>query len=242
MAHIEKFKRKDVARVCNHFERTFSGNGIPDNRNIDPTRTYLNYNLAEHNEAQMEFINKRCAEVRCNPRADLNILASCCLFLPKDVPPEDERRFFESAYRFLSDRYGKNNIVSAWVHKDEGFKTPEGVLINSPHIHFAFIPVANRDTDKECISAKLVINRRDLQTLHTDMETTISNDFGRKISILTGALKDRKLMSMPEYKRYKQLQRDIGQLERRKTELHDEIFDLEGTDFRPLFNTNEIIL
>lgn len=115
--------------------------GIPDNRNIDPTRTHLNYNLAEHNEAQMEFINRRCAEVRCNPRADLNILASCCLFLPKDVPPEYERRFFESAYRFLSDRYGKNNIVSAWVHKDEGFRDTVGRLNEQRHFHSRLIPL-----------------------------------------------------------------------------------------------------
>ena len=242
MAHIEKFKRKDVARVCNHFERKFSGDGIPDNRNIDPTRTHLNYNLAEHNEAQMEFINRRCAEVRCNPRADLNILASCCLFLPKDVPPEGERRFFESAYRFLSDRYGKSNIVSAYVHKDEGFRATDGRLNESCHMHFVFIPVAHRDTDKECVSAKLVINKKDLQTLHSDMEAAISKDLGHHVSILTGALKDRTLMSMPEYKRYKQLQRDIEGLEIKKEELLTDIFDIEGVNFRPIFQQEELMM
>ncbi len=242
MAHIEKFKRKDIGRICNHFERRFEGKNVPDNRNIDPTRMHLNYNLAQHNEDQIDFINRRCAEIRCNPRADLNILCSCCLFLPPDVPKEEERVFFESAYRFLSARYGKNNVVSAYVHKDEGFRDTDGRLNESCHIHFAFIPVAHRDTDKECVSAKLAINKKDLQTLHSDMEAAISKDLGHHVSILTGALKDRTLMSMPEYKRYKQLQRNIEELEKRKEELLTDIFSIEGHDFRPIFRQEELIM
>ena len=46
----------------------------------------------------------------------------------------DERMqelFFEETYAFLSERYGAQNVISAYVHLDE----------RSPHMHFAFVPV-----------------------------------------------------------------------------------------------------
>ena len=73
-----------------------------------------------------------------------------------------ERLFFERTYRFLCDRYGEQNVISAYVHKDE----------KTPHMHFAFVPVTeDKKRGGEKVSAKEVITKNDLKTFHTDLGT-----------------------------------------------------------------------
>lgn len=44
---------------------------------------------------------------------------------------EETKRFFELVYLFLTERYGEENVISAYVHMDE----------TTPHMHFLFVPV-----------------------------------------------------------------------------------------------------
>jgi hypothetical protein len=59
------------------------------------------------------------------------------------------------------------------------------------HMHFAFVPVV---TDKKRngfkVSAKEAINRHDLQTFHTDLESYMSLKFGREVGIINEATKN----------------------------------------------------
>ena len=63
-------------------------------------------------------------------RDDVVVAGSWVVTLPKEYKG-DERRFFEETYRFLADRYGEKNVISAWVHNDE----------TTPHLHYKFVPV-----------------------------------------------------------------------------------------------------
>lgn len=67
---------------------------------------------------------------------------------PSIVDSEITDEFFYKIYRFLANRYGRKNVVSAFVHLDE----------ISPHIHFAFVPV----TKDGRISARDRINKTEL--------------------------------------------------------------------------------
>ena len=53
----------------------------------------------------------------------------------KEVHYTDEQvqLFFRLTYDFLSERYGKENVISSYVHMDE----------TTPHTHFLFIPVVD---------------------------------------------------------------------------------------------------
>ena len=53
----------------------------------------------------------------------------------------DSKRFFQEVYRFLIDRYGVRNVISAYVHMDE--------VGNTPHMHFSFIPVETLEDGTE---------------------------------------------------------------------------------------------
>ena len=85
-------------------------------------------------------------------RKDINVMIDWVITLPDDVPPEKAREFFESVYEFNSERYGTENVISAWVHMDE----------STPHMHFAFVPVVIDDDGSERLCAKEVINRGEL--------------------------------------------------------------------------------
>lgn len=136
MAHYEKYTRGAVKGLIRHDARSEDvEKGVEharSNENIDASRTGLNYNLAPKRDVSMgDFIKRRCSEARTLNRKDVNVMCSWVVTLPQNVRPEDEYRFFRAAYDFLSDKYGEQNTVAAWVHKDE----------TMPHLHFCWVPV-----------------------------------------------------------------------------------------------------
>jgi len=183
---VAKFGRGATGALSGHFERKKDkdGNYIKfGNQNIDPERTPENYNLAPtRGTSQVEFICERCSEVKCLKRKDVNVLCSWVVTAPRDVAgASDERRFFEETYKFLENKYGKENVVSAYVHKDEV----------TPHIHFAFVPVvADRKTGELKVSAKECLTRKSLQAFHGDLSRHLEQALGRDVGILNEATKE----------------------------------------------------
>ena len=205
--HIDKFTRSASVRMNNHYERTPDDYVQRSNENIDSSRTHLNYNSApEHGKGDVfirDMLSREDVYVYGGNRKDLNVMCTCIVNAPKELPKEQQKRFFQVAYRFLAERYGRNdNIVSAYVHMDE----------TTPHMHFAFIPLVSAKTKqlekgyKYRLCAKEVVNRQDLQTLHYDMQRCINLHLGAGFKILTGKTTVSK--SMVEFKKEK-LQHDL---------------------------------
>lgn len=190
MAHVAKFAAGAVGNMCGHYGRT-EGDGVRrSNENIDPERTHLNYNLApQHDRGQIAFMQKRLSEVKLQKRADVKVLCDWVVTLPTDekfqrlkpeVQQKEMERFFRASYDFLEKRYGRENVVSAYVHMDE----------KTPHMHFAFVPVAeDRKKGGFKVSAKEVLSRSDLQTFHADLQKAL-RDRGVFLEVLNGATKD----------------------------------------------------
>ena len=129
MAHMMKHTKASCGHMFAHFDRKAEH---ISNENLDRTRTHLNYNLATHQQMdQGEFVRQRCSEVRCQNRKDVNVMVSWVVTAPKDLPEAEHKAFFQASYDFLQKRYGRENVVSAYVHMDEV----------TPHMHFAFVPV-----------------------------------------------------------------------------------------------------
>ncbi|OAV74515.1 hypothetical protein Barb7_01982 [Bacteroidales bacterium Barb7] len=174
--------RAATGHMFKHYERARDEQGDYvkfGNEDIDLTRSHLNYNLAPaHQDGQGSFVRQRCSEVRMQNRKDVNVMCSWVVTAPKDLPQADESKFFLKTYDFLAERYGKENIVSAFVHLDE----------TTPHMHFAFVPVV---TDEKRggykVSAKECVTKSDLKTFHTDLSLCLQHSFGRDIGILNGA-------------------------------------------------------
>ena len=99
--------------------------------------------------------------------------------MPKEIEKdsEEENLFFKEIYKFLENRYGQKNVISAYVHRDE----------TTPHIHFCFIPVVlDKKKSIEKVSAKELITRKELQNFHNDLSKYMNSVFKRDIGILNG--------------------------------------------------------
>lgn len=179
MAHVMKFTKASCGHMFAHFDRKAEH---ISNENLDRTRTHLNYNLATHQTMdQGEFVRKRCAEVRCQNRKDVNVMVSWVVTAPKDLPEAEHKAFFQASYDFLQKRYGRENVVSAYVHMDEV----------TPHMHFAFVPVVeDKKRGGYKLSAKEAVTREDLRTFHKDLSDHMERVFGRDIGILNEATKE----------------------------------------------------
>lgn len=176
--HVEKFPRMAVGHMLRHYSRMSMNFG---NEAIDHLRSDYNYNLVSRRHIDdFVYYKERLAQVKCQNRADVKTLCDWIVTLPKrDFSENEERRFFEVAYKFLAKRYGEKNVLSAWVHKDE---------TGQPHMHFAFIPVCV-DPKKgiEKVSAKEVITRNDLRVIHKEMSEYMERVFGYDMGILNGS-------------------------------------------------------
>ena len=92
-----------------------------------------------------------------------------------------ERLFFERTYRFLCDRYGEQNVISAYVHKDE----------KTPHMHTSLSCRLQRTKrGGEKVSAKEVITKNDLKTFHTDLERYLDSFHDFHFEVVNEATKD----------------------------------------------------
>lgn len=83
-------------------------------------------------EAVEDTYKKRVQGAELSRRKDLNTLCEWVVTLPQNVPPSKENAFFFAAQQFIADRYGADNFVAAFVHRDEPTARP--------HIHIDFVP------------------------------------------------------------------------------------------------------
>lgn len=183
MARLEKYTRGALGHMTKHYERAKDENGDYikfGNTSIDINRTPLNYNLAPE-QNQYKFIKERCEELKCLNRKDVNVMCDWVVTKPKDLPEEYQAEFFRKTYDFLKNRYGENNVVSAYVHMDEV----------TPHIHFSYVPVVyDKEKAKYKISAKECNNRLDLKTFHQDLDKYLEQSMGFKVNVLNEATRD----------------------------------------------------
>lgn len=232
MANYTKFTKGAMGHMTKHYERGKDSEGQYvkfGNQEIDTTRSHMNYNLApQHN--QLEFIHERLKEVYCLNRKDVNVMCSWVVTAPKDLDKGMEERFFQETYKFLEEKYDKNNVVSAFVHKDEV----------TPHMHFCFLPVVyDKKKKREKVSAKECVTRSDLQQFHEQLQTylfergigcTIINEAtlegNKAIQELKRGTAIEKLTEVLQ--EVKTVEKHVVRLEDERNSLKGKIKDLEG--------------
>lgn len=196
MANIKKIPKLGVGRLFLHNNRSAEDGVQHSNETIDPELTPYNYWFKKGCVEDIHKIIKENNYYYMN-RSNSCPIAEVVVTLPQDVKKEDEKAFFKSVYDFYCNDFGEQNVVNAVVHKDE----------ITPHLHLAFVPVRelNRETlsvsfqkliqeaeklSKKPIthgvSAKEVINREYLQTMHVRLSDHVAKDLGYRTQILNG--------------------------------------------------------
>ena len=179
--NCEKFTRNQSGNILVHCNRS-DPNRTYKNQEIHHERTHLNYNLAPEHKGMTdyEFMKKRCEDLKIYKRKDVNWLVSWVITIPSDYKG-NESLFFKETYNFMENRYGKDNVVSAYVHLDE----------TSPHMHFCFVPVIFDYQKQEYkVNAKKCINKTELKQIHPQIQKYLEDKLKTKVSILNGATAD----------------------------------------------------
>lgn len=162
--HLQKYQSGVLGNMLKHYRR----DNIPENADVE--RTGQNWNAVENNGG-IDFINSRISELDLKraPRKDAVKMIDIVLTLPKEVPVENEKDFFKAAANFFSEKFGRANVISAWVHEDE----------TTPHMHFAFVPI----TEDGRLSAKDIVSRQMLKSLHEETEKAIEKELGFHVAL-----------------------------------------------------------
>ena len=195
MAHYEKFNKQGLGHIFAHVRRayTINENGCKryvnfGNKEIDTTRTHLNYNLClnengvpANQQRQYERIMQGKTlpdghSLVINNRKDLRVVCSWVVTLPENVQAGDEHQFFQAVYDHLKMQYP--HCVSAYCHYDEAGR---------PHLHYLFVPVFyDKKKDIYKISANELVDRKALTVFHDSLSKAVANELGYEVSIMTG--------------------------------------------------------
>ena len=139
----EKLTRAQAMGAYKHNERKTRNHS---NKNIDSTKTELNYYLKQNELSYIKEFDKikEKYDLKGQIRSNSNIM--CEMVFTSDqkffdkIGYEESKRYFEESYKFICEykNLGEQNIISAVVHMDE----------DTPHMHLLFIPVIHT-TDKQ---------------------------------------------------------------------------------------------
>lgn len=159
MAHIAKYKATSVGHMLAHYRRDASS---MERDNIDPKRVkndmvvghYTNKDgqlvvgrvVPREGEPNWGTVQRRIERVNEAQRAagkratrkDAVVMADVVVTLPDNVRKGDEDRFFRLTYWYLSNKFGIDNMMGGFVHKDEVLK--DGTLARD-HMHVPFTPI-----------------------------------------------------------------------------------------------------
>ena len=158
MASMMKVSQSAIVNLLRHNQREIVNNS---NSSIDRSKSRENYQLMEREESPYQYYKTRKEELYCYNRKNVVTMVEWSVTVPKAVPPEYHRVFFEKTTEFLNQRYGCENCVSATVHVDE----------TTPHLHYDFVP-ATQDLKHggQKICCNDVMTREELRTFHRDLK------------------------------------------------------------------------
>ena len=152
--HIEKGSG-NATRLGSHIDRKFQPS------NADPNKRHLNKYLITGNQNLNKDIDERIkqsgAKVRKNSVKHLNIVLTGSHDKMKEIEADPERlqKWIDDNYKFLKEKYGKENIMRLSLHRDE----------RTPHLHAVITPI----TKDNRLSAKQVVgNKNDLRQIQDD--------------------------------------------------------------------------
>ena len=199
MAHIAKYKAASCGHMLAHYRRDKSSLG---RENIDPTREGENMVLAHYTnkdgklvvgqvlpregtpnwstiERRIERVNENAkAAGKRATRKDAVVMADVVVTLPENVRKGDEGRFFRLTYWYLSNKFGRENMMGGFVHGDEVLK--DGTPARD-HMHVPFTPILDGR-----FNYKKMCPRSFYQSMHKELGDYLEKRLGYRPEVELG--------------------------------------------------------
>ena len=199
MAHIAKYKATSVGHMLAHYRRDASS---MERDNIDPKRVENDMVVAHYTnkdgklvvgrvvpregepnwgtvERRIERVNEaqKAAGKRAT-RKDAVVMADVVVTLPDNVRKGDEDRFFRLTYWYLSNKFGIDNMMGGYVHKDEVLK--DGTPARD-HMHAPFTPILDGR-----FNYKQMCPRSFYQSMHKELGDYLEKQMGYRPEVELG--------------------------------------------------------
>lgn len=199
MAHIAKYKATSVGHMLAHYRRDASS---LERDNIDPKRVKNDMVVAHYEnkdgklvvgrvvpregepnwgtvERRIERVNEaqKAAGKRAT-RKDAVVMADVVVTLPDNVRKGDEDRFFRLTYWYLSNKFGIDNMMGGYVHRDEVLK--DGTPARD-HMHVPFTPILEGR-----FNYKKMCPRSFYQSMHKELGDYLESRLGYRPEVELG--------------------------------------------------------
>lgn len=231
MAHLDKFTRTDSRGVLKEAYRELR----KYKNNVDTSLSMNNYSMEgiKSSKEALKRVDARCAEVMNGRKMQkqTNVIVSCAYTLPEyfyDKPVDEQRKCFDAVYRFIQDRYGKENVIDGVVHNDE----------TTPHMTVYTVPVTtSRKTGNITVSSASLCTQKEFNTFHKDLESYMEKEFGVKGLALNGRtkgnftleeLKERTRVKEEQDKRAEELDKEKADFQAKEQQFNQEKVDFQA--------------
>lgn len=202
--------------------------GKISNEDIDLEKTKDNYDLVDSDENLYNQVKNRVADLKeSGSRVQKNsvVMYSNILTVPVDQAKiwgeEKTDEYFKACYEFFSEEFGKENVVSAKIHKDE----------TAPHMHLHFVPV-NKENGK--LQARISMNKAKINYIHDELPKFLQE---RDFEVERGAgKKEKNIEDIHEYKEVQHLKKEV---QKQKQELGKELDEIKIAK-EPILDLSEL--
>lgn len=199
MAHIAKYKATSVGHMLAHYRRDASS---MERDNIDPKRVKNDMVVAHYTNKDGQLVVGRVVPREGEPnwgtvqrriervneaqkaagkratRKDAVVMADVVVTLPDNVRKGDEDRFFRLTYWYLSNKFGIDNMMGGFVHKDEVLK--DGTPARD-HMHVPFTPILDGR-----FNYKKMCPRSFYQSMHKELGDYLEKRLGYRPEVELG--------------------------------------------------------
>lgn len=196
--------------------------GKISNEDIDLDRTHQNYDLVESDETLYQRVKNRVDDLKENgSRVQKNsvVMYSNILTVSEQQAEnwgeQKTQDYFKACYEFFCDEFGRENVVSAKVHKDE----------TTPHMHLHFVPV-NKENGK--LQARISMNKAKINFIHDELPKFL-RERGFDVVRASGKTKENNIENIHEFK---QVKREIADKQNELNQLDERI------EFKKRFSQN----
>lgn len=186
MASVQFEKFKDCAAIYTkllHCDRDCRKNKTHRNKDINTAITSKNIQIAGRGyQATCERFRNRIDELDRhangnNKRAGRVLCFGLDVPAPEHLKDEDANKWFKRVYEIMSSKYGSENILNFYVHKDEKHEYIDAVTherkMSRFHAHCYVVPVVN---DK--LNGKAFSSAKNMREINNLIHQMTADEFG----------------------------------------------------------------